>query len=104
VLVLIMWKEEASVEFVGDFKIDVDAPLPVVREKIRRRLREPLNKKNGEGFIFLVGRDLRKPLSQPWPRDLIVVSYCGRISPSPYGEGWRPTRGGATSCKSRRTR
>ena len=47
-------EEEDIVENLGYIKIDLDAPCGVLREKIRRCLHEPMNKKNGEGFLFLV--------------------------------------------------
>jgi hypothetical protein len=38
----------------GEFDVDLDVPVTILREKCRRRLRASLNTKNGEGFLFLV--------------------------------------------------
>jgi len=39
---------------IGEIKIDTDAPITVLREKVRRTMRDQLNQRNGEGFGFLV--------------------------------------------------
>lgn len=52
----VTWRDDASPSDLiklGDVLIDVDVPCKILREKLRRRLREPLNGKNGEGFVFL---------------------------------------------------
>lgn len=37
----------------GTVTVDLDATLPIIREKMRRQKMEKLNGKNGEGFVFL---------------------------------------------------
>lgn len=65
--VTVVWRrdegEGGTDEVLGIIKVDVDMPISILRQKIRRRLREPLNARNGEGFIFLV-----RPLQGPPPR------------------------------------
>lgn len=60
IFLLVLWrvlteerKEEMN-QLIGKIYVDVDAPLSILREKIRRDVREALNEKNGEGFLFLV--------------------------------------------------
>jgi len=47
-------ESDGTAEPLGYIRIDLDAPCSIVREKIRRTLREAMNLKNGEGFLFLV--------------------------------------------------
>lgn len=79
--VLILWrvlKEEEKEEMgqvIGQIHVDIDAPLSILREKIRRTLREPLNKKNGEGFIFVVSWSTDSGLNVSDPKMLLRVNF-----------------------------
>jgi hypothetical protein len=42
-------------QLLGRITVDLDAPVSVLREKLRRELRDPLNQLRGEAFVFALG-------------------------------------------------
>lgn len=53
--VAVVWRlEDGNTEVLGQVVVDVDMPLSLLREVLRRRMRLPLNERCGEAFSFLV--------------------------------------------------